>query len=85
MNRENEKILSNLYYYSYTGLSVLFIIAMLGGFLSGAYIPVLELGIIGILINPRLEEHIRICYPKYPKSANVIILIVGLGIFMILL
>lgn len=86
MNRKHtQKIISNVYYYTYTMLSVVFILGMLGGIFSGDVIPALEIGIVGILINPRTEEYIRIHHSKYPRLANVLILIVGLILFGILL
>lgn len=84
-NKNTQKILSNVYYYTYTTLSVVFILGMLGGIFSGDVIPALELGILGFLINPRTEEYIKIHYSKYPRLANVIILVIGLILFGILL
>ena len=84
-NKNAQKILSNVYYYAYTTLSVVFILGMLGGIFSGDVIPALEIGIIGILINPRTEEYIWIHHSKYPRVANVLILIIGLILFGILL
>ena len=84
-NKNAQKILSNVYYYAYTTLSVVFILGMLGGIFSGDVIPALEIGIIGILINPRTAEYIWIHHSKYPRFANVLILIIGLILFGILL
>ena len=84
-NKNAQKILSNVYYYAYTTLSVVFILGVLGGIFSGDVIPALEIGIIGILINPRTEEYIWIHHSKYPRFANVLILIIGLILFGILL
>lgn len=84
-SKDTQKIISNVYYYTYTTLSVVFILGMLGGIFSGDVIPALEIGIIGMMINPRTEEYIRIHHSKYPRFANVLILIVGLILFGILL
>ena len=84
-SNHTQKIISNVYYFTYTTLSVVFILGMLGGIFSGDVIPALEIGIVGVLINPRTEEYIRIHHLKYPKLANVIILVFGLILFAILL
>ena len=84
-NKEFEKILSDLYYYTYTVLSVIFVIAMTGGLFSGKILAALELGAVGVLISPRTEEYIRMHNPAYPKLANVIILVAGLFLFGLLL
>lgn len=83
--KEFEKILSNLYYYTYTLLSVVFVVAMIGGLFSGKILAALELGAVGVLISPRTEEYVRIHNPEYPKLANVIILAAGLVLFGLLL
>ena len=83
--KEFEKILSNLYYYTYTVLSIIFIVAMIGGLFSGKILAALELGAVGVLISPRTEEYIRIHNQAYPKLANVIILVAGLILFGLLL
>ena len=84
-NKKFEEILSNLYYYTYTVLSIVFVVAMIGGLFSGKIPAALELGAIGVLISPRTEEYIRIHNPAYPKLANVIILVAGLILFGLLL
>lgn len=84
-NKEFEKILSNLYYYTYTVLSIIFVVAMIGGLFSEKILAALELGAVGVLISPRTEEYIRIHNPAYPKLANVIILVAGLFLFGLLL
>lgn len=84
-NKKFEKMLSDLYYYTYTVLSIAFVVAMIGGLFSGKILAALELGAVGVLISPRTEEYIRIHNPAYPKLANVIILVSGFILFGLLL
>lgn len=55
-SKDTQKIINNVYYYTYTTLSVVFILGMLGGIFSGDVIPAFEIGIIGVLINPQTKN-----------------------------
>lgn len=80
------KIISTIYYYTYFTLSIVFIVGMLGGLLEGDSIPAaIELGAVGIVINPKFEGRIRAKVPGYPRWASMALLITGLIVFGILL
>ena len=59
---------------------------MLGDLLEGDNIPAaIELGAVGIVINPKFEDWIRAKVPSYPRWANMILLVTGLIVFGLLL
>lgn len=83
--KNKREFLKTIYHNVYWLLSVMFVIAMLGGLLQGEAEPAIELGIVGLLINPETEIFIRSRWNAYPRWANVAILVIGLIIFGILL
>ena len=81
-----KRIISTIYYYTYFTLSVVFVGSMIGGFLEGDNnLAALELGAIGIVINPKFEDWIRAKVPGYPRWASVVLLVTGLIVFGLLL
>lgn len=78
--------ISTIYYYTYFTLSVVFTVGMFGGLLEGDNIPAaIELGAVGIVINPKFEDWVRSKAPGYPRWASMALLITGLIVFGILL
>lgn len=66
------KIMNIIYYYTYFTLSIVFIAGMLGGLLDGDNIPAaIELGAVGIVINPKFEGWIRTKVPGYSQWASI--------------
>ena len=81
-----KRIISTIYYYTYFTLSVVFTVGMLGGLLEGDSIPAaIELGAVGIVINPKFEDRIRAKVPGYPRWDSMVLLVTGLIVFVILL
>lgn len=81
-----KRIISIIYYYTYFTLSVVFIVGMFGGLLEGDNIPAaIELGAVGIVINPKFEDWIRAKVPNYPRWASMVFLVTGLIVFGLLL
>lgn len=81
-----KRIISTIYYYTYFTLSVVFTVGMFGGLLEGENIPAaIELGAVGIVINPKFEDWVRSKVPGYPRWASMALLITGLIVFGILL
>ena len=86
MNYMKKRIISTIYYFTYFTLSVVFIAGMFGGLLEGDNIPAaIELGAVGIVLNPKFEDWIRAKVPGYPQWASMALLITGLIVFGFLL
>lgn len=66
-NYMKKRIISTIYYYTYFTLSVVFTVGMFGGLLEGESIPAtIELGAVGIVINPKFEDWVRSKVPGHP-------------------
>lgn len=86
MNYIKKRIISTIYYFTYFTLSVVFIAGMFGGLLEGDNIPAaIELGAVGIIINPKFEDWIRAKVPGYPRWASMVLLVTELIVFGLLL
>ena len=83
--KNKREFLKTIYHDGYWLLSVLFVIAMMVGLIHGESASSIELGIVGLLINPETEIFIRSRWNAYPRWANIAILVIGLIIFGILL
>lgn len=81
-----KRIISTIYYCTYFTLSVVFTVGMFGGLLEGDNkTAAIELGAVGIVINPKFEDWVRSKVPGYPRWASMAFLITGLIVFGLLL
>lgn len=75
------KIMNIIYYYTYFTLSIVFIAGMLGGLLDGDNIPAaIELGAVGIVINPIFYKLLRFFYLCHTITPTIIVIILKFSI-----